>query len=117
MRIRNVDSNWDWTFGQGQSNYVRDLTAVALDIQMRLKEWLNDCYFNLTQGIPWDIRLGSHNQKDLLDQDVEQTVLSVEGVLNVFNFKSQVINRKYTCQFEVYTVYSAETITINFEGT
>lgn len=116
MRIRNVDSNWDWQFGSGQLNYSRDLSAVAQDIQMRLKEWYQDCFFNLEQGIPWDVRLGSHNQKELLDQDVQNTVLSVEGVINIFLFNSAVIGRRYTCQFEVYTAYSTETIPISFEG-
>ena len=116
MRIRNVDKNWDWTFGSGQLNYVRDINAVGVDIQWRLKEWYQDCFFNLEQGIPWDVRLGSHNQKELLDQDVQATVLSVEGVINIFNFTGSVIGRRYTCQFEVYTAYTNETIPINFEG-
>lgn len=116
MRVRITDNNNDWTFGKGQSNYARDLNAVIIDIQMRLKEWYNDCFFNLTQGIPWDVRLGSHNQKELLDQDVQQTVLSVEGVLNIFNFESYTNGRKYTCQFDVFTTYSTEIKTINFEG-
>lgn len=116
MRTRNVDTNWDWQFGHGQSDYTRNIYSVELDIQMRLKEWYNDCFFNLTQGIAWQVRLGSHNQKELLDQDVMTTVQSVEGVLNVFNFTSSVTGRRYTCQFEVYTAYSTQTITINFEG-
>lgn len=116
MRTRNVDTNWDWCFGHGQSDYTRDIYSVELDIQMRLKEWYNDCFFNLTQGIAWQVRLGSHNQKELLDQDVISTAQSVEGVLNVFNFTSSVNGRRYTCQFEVYTAYSTQTITINFEG-
>ena len=116
MRVRNVDSNWDWTFGQSQLNYSRNINAVTLDIQMKLKEWYQDFFFNLEQGIPWNVRLGSHNQKDLLDEDVQTTVMGVEGVLNIFNFISQVNGRRYSCQFEVYTSYSTETVPINFEG-
>jgi len=116
MRIRNVDINWDWNFGHGQTDYSRTLKALELDIQMRLKEWYGDCYFNLERGIPWNVRLGTHNQKALLDEDVQNTVLSVEGVLNIFNFTSSVKERRYTCQFEVFTVYSAEALPISFEG-
>lgn len=116
MRVRNLDINWDWQFGHGQSDYNRTLKAIELDIQMRLKEWYGDCFFNLEQGIPWNVRLGSHNQKQLLDEDVQNTVLSVEGVLNIFNFTSSVNGRRYTCQFEVYTAYSTETLPITFEG-
>lgn len=114
MRVRNVTENWDWCFGHSQSDYTRDINAVSLDIQMRIKEWFNDCFFNLEQGIPWDVRLGSHNQKELLDQDIINTASDVEGVLNIFNFKSTVDGRRYTCQFDVYTIYSSETVTINF---
>ena len=56
------------------------------------------------------------NQKDLLDQDVQNTVLSVEGVLNIFNFTSSVSGRRYVCQFDVFTTYSTETLAITFEG-
>lgn len=116
MRIRNVDNNWDWQFGHSKLDYSRNLNAVSFDIQMRLKEFWQDCFFNLEQGIDWLTRLGSHNQKQLLDQDILDTAQSVEGVLNIFNFTSQVIGRRYTCQFDVYTSYSTETTTINFES-
>ena len=114
MRIRNVDDNWDWCFGY--ADYSKELNAVLLDIQMRLKEWYEDCFFNLTQGIPWNIRLGSHNQQQLLDEDVQNTVQSVEGVLSVYDFTSNVINRRYTCQFNVYTAYSTQPVLVNFTG-
>lgn len=114
MRVRNVDTKNDWCFGHSQSDYTRDIKAVELDILMRLKEWFNDCFFNLEQGIPWDIRLGYKNQKELLDRDIINTVSDVEGVLSIFNFTSSVIDRHYTCQFDVFTVYSSETVTINF---
>lgn len=116
MRIRNVNDNWDWTFGNGQSDYSKDINSIALDIQMRLKEWYQDCFFNLEQGIAWNVRLGSHNQKELLDEDIQNTILNIEGVLNIFNFSSNVTDRKYTCQFEVYTTYSNEAIPMSFEG-
>lgn len=114
MRIRNTDVNWDWCFGHSQSDYTRDINAVTLDIQMRIKEWFNDCFFNLEQGIPWDVRLGYKNQKELLDQNIITTASSVEGVLNIFNFTSSVFGRVYKCQFDVYTIYSNEIMTINF---
>lgn len=116
MRVRNVDEKWDWLFGYSDLDYSKDLSAISLDIQMRLKEWFEDCFFNLAQGIPWNIRLGMHNQKQLLDQDVQNTIRSVEGVLNILNFSSSVVNRRYTCHAEVYTIFSNSTILIDFTG-
>lgn len=116
MRIRNIDKNNDWRFGKGQSDYVRDAYAVGLDIKLRLQEWYSDCFFNLGQGIPWDIRLGSKNQKELLDQNVITTAQSVEGVLNIYEFSSTVTDRRYKCSFRVYQAYSTESIPIEFDS-
>ncbi len=88
IRIRNLDNNGDWTFGQSQINYVKDKQSIELDIQMRLKEWYKDCFFSLLKGIPWSTRLGYPKQKDLLDTDIKSTILSVEGVLYISNFES-----------------------------
>ncbi len=117
MRIRNVDKNWDWIFGQGGSNYTRNAHSVAIDIKMKLLEWQQDCFFNLPAGIPWDIRLGAKNQKQLLDDDILRIARSVEGVLNIFEFEStvDVQIRRYRCSFQVYQAYSTELLPISFE--
>lgn len=116
MRIRNVDRNNDWTFGQSQTNYVRDAYAVVLDIKLRIQEWYGDCFFALQNGIPWQERLGGKNQKELLDADILEVAQNTEGVLNIFNFTSSLNGRRYTCSFEVYTEYSADTLPFTFDS-
>lgn len=116
MKIRNLDKNGDWTFGQSTSNYVRDAYAVALDIKMKIREWFGDCFFALQNGIPYPLRLGSHNQKRFLDADIYNIAQSVEGVLRVFNFQSSGIGRNYRCSFNVYQQYSTETLNIEFDA-
>lgn len=116
MRIRNVNKNWDWTFGQSQSNYVRNEYAVILDIQMKLKEWFGDCFFALQTGIPWNIRLGFHNQKELLDDDIISRIQEVEGVLNVTDFTSTTNGRQYLAQCNVYTQYTLEPVLLNINS-
>lgn len=115
MRIRNVTSQHDWTFGQSGTNYVRNAYAVALDIKMSLLEWRNDCFFSLLSGIPWQTRLGEKNQKIALDKDIQETAEAVEGVLNIFNFQSSLDGRTYKCSFSVYQQYSTDVININFD--
>lgn len=116
MRIRNVDLKWDWTFGQSQTNYVKDEYAVILDIRMRLKEWFGDCFFNLQKGIPWQVRLGRHNQKTLLDNDILTTIEGTEGVLNVSDFTSTTDGRRYRAQCNVYTRYSTNLIPLTIDS-
>lgn len=115
--IRNVDKNWDWTFGQSTTNYVKEAYAVAIDLKMRLQEWTNDCFFNLPKGIDWLTRLGSKNQKILLDNDIQNVALGTEGVLNIANFTSSVTGRRYVCKFDVYQMYSTDVLPITFEFT
>ena len=115
MRVRNLDKNGDWTFGQSNLNYVKAHYAVLLDMKMRLKEWYQDCFFALNKGIPWNVRLGYHNQKESLDKDIINTAKQTNGVLNIFEFESRVVQRKYICQFRVYTQYSTELMPFNFE--
>lgn len=114
MKIRNLDKNGDWTFGQSTSNYARNAYAVALDIKMKLREWYGDCFFALQNGIPWNVRLGSHNQKDFMDEEIYNIASGVEGVLNIFNFQSTGEGRTYRCSFSVYQQYSTETLDIEF---
>lgn len=117
MRIRNVTKGWDWTFGNSQSDYVRNEYAVMLDIQMRLKEWFGDCFFALQNGIPWRERLGMHYQKELLDRDVLNTIQNTQGVLNVFDFTSSTDGgRRYLAQCNVYTQYTESTIPIEINS-
>ena len=116
MRIRNLDSNGDWTFGQSLSNYVQNEYAVALDIKMRLREWYGDCFFALQNGIPWRERLGSFNQKELLDRDILNTIQNTQGVLNVFDFVSSTDGRRYRAQCIVYTEYSTELLPLDINS-
>lgn len=115
MRIRNVDANWDWTFGQSQTNYVQNEYAIILDIQMKIKEWYGDCFFALQNGIPWAVRLGQHNQKELLDRDLINAIQGVDGVLNIQDFISATDGRHYHAQCGVYTRYSIEPIEIDID--
>lgn len=116
MRIRNLDKNWDWCFGKGNSDYVKEKYAIELDIQMKLKEWFQDCFFALQKGIPWSIRLGWHNQKELLDRDVTETIKDVAGVIDVINFESQTLDRRYRCTCTILHQYSTEAALFIFDS-
>ena len=116
MIVRNINSQNDWRFGHGFSDYTRDAYAVALDIKMKLQEWYQDCFFALQNGIDWKTRLGAHNQKILLDDDIQRIASSVDGVINIFGFNSYVYGRHYRCEFRVFQSYSTETLLIEFNS-
>lgn len=116
MKIRNVDSNNDWQFGKGLSDYLKDRNAIALDIKLRIQEFYQDCFFNLPEGIDWETRLGYKNQKELLDSDIYRVAINTDGVYAVYDFESFLDGRNYRCSFTIYHRYSDESIPINFNS-
>ena len=116
MRLRNVDNNHDWTFGQGQINYLTEQKAVILDVKLRLYEWYQDCFFALEKGIPYSIRLGFLNQKKYMDKDVQNVVLGTLGVLNLSDFESYIAERRYRATMRIYTQYSADGELFTYEA-
>lgn len=116
MLIRNVDKNWDWTFGNSKSNYVSEGYAIILNVQMRIKEWFGDCFFALQEGIPWQVRLVQHNQKELLDNDLITRIQETEGVLSVVDFSSTTDGRRYQAKCSIYTQYSNNAVPITIDS-
>lgn len=119
MLVRAISNNQDsssrnWVFGRGYSSYKSGQSAVAQDIKSALLEFENDCYWALQNGIDWLTRLGFHNQKEALDNDVINTIQSRSGVIAVQNFESQVIDRNYFAQCQVISIYSENPINFSF---
>lgn len=118
MIIRSIRKNdagqEEFCFGHGYTDYRHGLAYVKQDIETALYEFKNDCFFKLNSGIDWKTRLGSHGQKEYLDEDIQNIVSRRDGVIYIDNFKSVVVERIYTCTFNVFTVYSEESISIEF---
>ena len=108
MAFRTLDENGDMTFGKGLNNYSRDQNSIKLDVKTRLNMWLGDCFFATDQGIDWVNRLGSKDQKELLEQDIKLTILQTEGVTEILNLSVSVVDRKFNASYTINTVYSKQ---------
>jgi hypothetical protein len=106
MIIRGLDSNGDWTFGSGKSNYLTNDNAIALNINTRLYSWLNDCFFDTQAGIDWKNRLGSLGQETLLQNDLKRIILQSYGVTGITAFSTSLINRQFNAQYQINTIFS-----------
>lgn len=106
MKFRNLDNNGDWTFGKGLNNYVERNSAIGLNIKTRILSWLGDCFFDVDAGIDWINRLGSKNQRALLELDLRNQILQAEGVTGILEFSTNLNGRNFTADYSVQTVYS-----------
>lgn len=104
----------EWCFGHSFADYRKEQNQISQDIYTSLREFKYDCFFALENGIDWYVRLGSKNQKELLDEDVYNTILNRQGVLNVFDFDSSVNDRHYIGSCKVFTEYSDNELNIEF---
>ena len=117
MKIRRLDSNGDWDFGHSVSSYYIDnAQSVGLNIITRLREWYRDCFFALDKGIDYPTRLGSFNQKENLDNDIQYIILNSQDVIDITEFDSTFDRntRHYTFSAKVLHIYSDEALPIYF---
>lgn len=108
MTFRNLTESHDWTFGAGLQNLARRQDAIGLDIRTRILSWVGDCFFDQPAGIDWINRLGSKNQRALLELDLRRIILQTEGVTAIVSFDTILNNRKFTANYSVNTIYSKE---------
>lgn len=105
MIFRNLDKNGDFTFGKGKNNFVADNEAIKLDIKTRLQEWLGDCFFNMTAGIDYLNRLDK-NERENLEEEIRTVILQTKNVVEIVNFSTSLINRKFKAEYQVRTIFS-----------
>jgi hypothetical protein len=116
LKTRVNTSGNDWTFGNASTNfYIDNELAVAQDLKTSLQEWKYDWFADLETGIDWKTRLGNKNQRQLLDEDIQNLVTSKDYILTLNNFQSFVSGRNYTAQFSVTHIFSQNPLTIEFE--
>lgn len=106
MIFRNLDSSGDWTFGSGIGNYIAANAAIGLNIKTRILSWFGDCFFDTAAGIDWANRLGSKNQRALLELDLRRIILQSEGVTGITAFDTELNGRSFSASYTVNTIFS-----------
>jgi hypothetical protein len=109
MRYRAWTSTGDYSFGNGQANFLTNSPeAVAQAVESYLRLWLGEWYLNTNDGTPWLEGVFGYNSKEEADETLIQTILGVQGVQNLENWQSTVdpATRQYTSvSAQLYTIY------------
>lgn len=92
MRYRQLSADGDYTFGQGQANFLVDTPAcVAQRVLTRLKLWTGEWFVDTTEGTPWLTQILSANVKNtvpLYDRAIRNRVLQTPGVTGIEDYSS-----------------------------
>lgn len=117
MKIRKLDDNGDWTFGNSLSTlYINNSLAVAQDLKTKIQEWKGDFFANLTAGIDWRTRLGYKGQRDKLDKDIQKIITDNNNVLNLLTYKSLLDGRVLTITFTYIDRFTGQIQTLTVEA-
>lgn len=115
MIFRSLDENEDWNFGKGVQDFTSLNDAIGLNIKTRIQSWVGDCFFDMGAGIDWLNRLGSKNQRTLLELDLKRIILQSEGVIKLLTFDTYLNGRSFSASYSVQTIYSTITDTYTAE--
>ena len=104
MSVSKLDSNGDWTFGQGLSNYANGSNEISQNVITRIKSFQNDWFLDSTACIDWFNLLSNRNTQKSTEAQISKTVLDTKGVstLDSLNFVLDRQNRKASIDL-VYT--------------
>ena len=111
MKTRALDINGDWQFGRGVQSYVTEKNALMQNVSTRLKQWKNNCFFAMTEGVDYQNYLDI-GTKNLLDLDIKRVILQTYGVLRISQFASTLENdsRELTVSATIETIFGSATL-------
>lgn len=116
MIVRAIDSDGDWTFGAGRSNYLANNAAVAQSINTRLGSFLGNCFFDLGAGIDWFNLLGNKNET-ALQLAISTVILNTPQVTSLVTLSANLsASREFSVSYKVSTVYSSASSNFTFDS-
>ena len=109
ITARKLDSNNDWTFGQGRANYATEDTAIRQNVKTRLQSFMFDWFLDVDANIDWWNILGRKNNKQVILDNVKATTINTDGVTSVDNIEiTNEANRVLQIQVTFTTIYSQQ---------
>jgi hypothetical protein len=116
VKIRALDSDGDWIFGQGKASYLVGLSAVIEDISTALNTFMGECFWDLGFGVDYFNLAGAKvevMQQNLILQ-CRKMIATRQGVTRVVSVESTFnrTRRSFTIKYTVNTVYGPGTQTI-----
>ena len=116
MRYRALSPTGDYTFGQGQGNFlINTPEAVAQVVKTSLQLWLNEWFLDTTAGTPYmGAILGKYGQASA-DQAIQTVIRACQGVVDIQTYSS-VVNprtRALSVSATINTIYGPTQLELN----
>jgi hypothetical protein len=91
VRVRKLDSNNDYSFGNGEADFwINQPEGVAQKVQTRLLLFLGEWFLDQTVGTPWFQQIIGYNTAANRDVALRTVILQTNGVTALSNYSSSV---------------------------
>lgn len=110
MRIRALDAQGDWVFGQGLQAYRSGEAAIDQDIATALKIFLGECFFATDFGVDWWNLLGGKDRQAIV-LACRTVIAARPGVVRINKVDASLDSRtrRLSITYSVSTQYSLQT--------
>lgn len=89
MKVRRLDQNHDWTFGNGLANYATESEAVRQCIKTILLSFRLNWFLDEDHGINWWGYFVKNPDVPVMEDDIKRHILEVEGVNTLHDLQLQ----------------------------
>lgn len=115
MRYRKLSATGDYTFGQGQGNFfINNADAVAQSCKTRLLLMAGEWFLDTTSGTPYNTQILGAHTRSTRDLAIKSRILETEGVLELLEYSSEVVDRDFRVDARVQTIYGPTPIEVAF---
>jgi hypothetical protein len=113
MIYRKLDSDDDYTFGQGAGNFYKDQPeAVAQAVKTRLGLIQGEYFLDLEAGTPYDSKIIGAGKVSSYDQAIQEVISNTLGVTGIIAYSSGVnpTTRAAAVNCTINTIYGTAQI-------
>ena len=116
MRVRQMTSAGDMTFGQGAANFLADTPATVAQVAMtRMNLWTGEWFLDTTEGMPWLTNVVGTGTQGVYDQAILNRITGTPGVSSIAAYQSELsaVTRSLTFSTALNTFYGTTQLTSN----
>lgn len=109
MKIRALDADGDWVFGQGRGSYLVGIEAIVQDIETALHVFLGEAFWDMAFGVDWFNLIGA--KANVAQQNIilqcREIIATREGVtkINRVEVTFTDFRRTLSIQYDISTIY------------
>ena len=106
MRVRGVDKNNDWLFGNGKQDYREDNFCIMQNVKTRLQCFQGNCFYDKLAGLDYWNLFGYSSEEALLSA-IRGTILATDGVVGINSVTTELVDRRLVVRYDVKTQFTA----------